>query len=166
MQNIFARGVETIELTVGHTITTGSVSLGPLRGKDAVNLPTHVYQYDENMPNSRGKKLFSVKKGDRIQKSLESWLEAVGLDSLDAHNAVGTINRPPIDGSGAMDVLPYRITGAQIALTFDYRSADGQKAGKPSSGDLECHVTARLNGGWHSRGSEVHYTDEVKNSFP
>jgi hypothetical protein len=48
-----------------------------------------------------------------------------------------------------------------VVLTFDYRSKDGTKAGKPSTGDLAAHVTARLNGGWHSRGSEVHYSDAL-----
>ena len=80
------------------------------------------------------------------------------MDSLDDHNSVGALGRPTIDP--AMDGnLAYRITGAQVVLTFDYRSNDGVRPGNPSSGDLACHLTARLNGGWHSRGSEVHYSD-------
>lgn len=125
-----------------------------------MNLPTTIYAYDEAAPFSRGEELFRLEKGEALQRSIGDWLSVLGLDSLDEHNAVGALGRPTIDPETMEGNLPYRVTGAQVVLTFDYRSRNGKSAGNPSRGDLECHLTARLKGGWHSRGSEVHYTDQ------
>ena len=122
MQNIFPKGVETIDLTVSHTIKvrsrpyptsefdlsshdarfalvqqTSQTNLRDFRGKGAVNLPTTVYAYDELGAFSRGKKIFSLGHGDRIQRSIGDWLSVLGLDSLDEHNAVGALGRPTVD---------------------------------------------------------------------
>jgi hypothetical protein len=164
MVNEYAMGVEGMTMAFGHSYALDRAEKFDERVREGHKVVTYLHragdvidpaQPDKHVERScyiDGKKTSPCMfdSGSGVELSIEEWLTLGGLkDGLDDVNKVGMKGRPPFSDAE----LTYRTSG--VAIELDLQWMGGWSKGQ----SVELHIFVDAKGGWHSKGSEVHYAD-------
>jgi len=163
MQNEYAQGVTGMSLAFGHSYSVSSRF--PEEERSGVKVYTTIHRGGDvhkggKFEEERSCVIDGTKRtpctfsnGENVQMGIQQWLDIAGIGSLDDNNAAGMVGRPPFSSGEAY--LPYRTSGIEMHLDLQWMNSHSED----SDGPVELHVFVTPKGGWHSKGSEVHYEE-------
>jgi hypothetical protein len=164
MVNEYATGVEGMTMAFGHSYWIDSKpEMFHEDVREGVKVHTFLHRkgdvidpsdpdYEERSCMVEGKKVSPCEfdEGSGVELSIVEWLKLAGLGEkgLDEINEAGMKGRPPFSAAE----LSYRTSG--VAIDLDMKWMGGWSKGET----VELHIFVDAQGGWHSKGSEVHYS--------
>lgn len=157
MENTWPKGIEGLAMQFSHRYMVSDEKI-PDNYRGATNVRTTVLREGDSRGTRRTCRSWgglprtpcTFDRGENVYMQIEDWLEMAGVD-LDAENEIAAEGRTPFSGASGGDLAAInRLTGTDIILRLEYD-------GNAGLSDVELYIFVDYVGGWHERGSDVHY---------